>query len=196
MSAGRVDDGTARATAGEDDVGATGPGTCSRGAPDSIARDAPGRDAGGFGRASVTGPVEGAGWRDDDAGGATDGGGAVAVRGGVLGDAVRGGVLGDAALGWSLLGAGALALGVGALALGVPGSGRFGDASVTGAAGLDGDGRRADAAAPRGAAGLGDGGGARIATTTENPTNPTATAAMPYMSSFRGDRPGRVERRG
>ena len=162
MSAGRVDDGTARATAGEDDVGATGPGTCSRGAPDSIARDAPGRDAGGFGRASVTGPVEGAGWRDDDAGGATDGGGAVAVRGGVLGDAALGGT----------------ALGGGAVALGVPGSGRFGDASVPGAAGLDGDGR-ADAATPRGAAGLGDGGGARIATTTENPTNPIATAAMP-----------------
>jgi hypothetical protein len=108
-----------------------------------------------------------------------DGAGAIAVRDAALCDAALGSVpLGSAA-------------GDGD----EPGSDAFGVGTVPRAAGIDRDGRGADDEAPREAeAGLGGGDGASIAITTERPTNPIATAAMPYTSRVLSDRPGRPDR--
>jgi hypothetical protein len=95
-------------------------------------------------------------------------------------------VLGDAGLGRAALDDDGLDVNAGTEALGVP--------AVPRAAGIDGDGRGVDDAALRGAAaGLGDGDGANIAITIERPTNPVATAAMPYTISILSDMPCRPD---
>jgi hypothetical protein len=103
-------------------------------------------------------------------------------------------VLGDGALSRPALGR--AALGDDGLEVGVPGSEPLGVTADPLAAGTDGEGRGADPAALRGAAtGLGGGDGASIAITTDRPTNPIATAAMPYTITVLGDRPRRRDRR-
>ena len=80
-----------------------------------------------------------------------------------------------------------------ALTEGVLETGPLGAEGVPRAAGIEDAGRGADGAALRGVAGAG--GGASTAITTESPTNPIATAAMPYTSSLWSDIPWRRDGR-